>query len=219
MKKVLFILLTLIFLITETSAICQNGQININTASAEDLDKLSGIGPVKAQAIIDTRPFNSVDGLIDVNGIGNATLDKIKTQSLACVSNEEENTPVEEDIPEEIPDEIQQDTPQETTQNKEDAIIKKDTTKEDITTNKDVSSSKEVTEKVVPSSSETTKITGEEVQTIILSSSSPKDIKSESDKEQLNKNKLAIYGLITFCILLVVLFGFRKTKNEKNEFK
>jgi LPXTG-motif cell wall-anchored protein len=46
----------------------------------------------------------------------------------------------------------------------------------------------------------------------------PKDIKSETDKEQLNKNKPAIYGLIGFCILLVFLFAFKKRKN-KNEFR
>ena len=61
--------------------------------------------------------------------------------------------------------------------------------------------------------------TGNEINTIILSPSNPKDIKSETDKEQSSKNKFAIYGLIVFCILLVILFGFKKTKDEKNEFR
>ena len=77
-----------IFLLTNISALCSEGQIDINTASIEELDKLSGIGPAKAQAIIDTRPFDSIDELIDVKGIGEVTLENIKTQGLACVENE-----------------------------------------------------------------------------------------------------------------------------------
>jgi len=67
--------------------------------------------------------------------------------------------------------------------------------------------------------------TKEETEIIILTPlttskpSNPKDIKSEIDKEELNKNKLAIYGLIVFCILLVFLFIFKKRNKEKNEFK
>ena len=90
-KIFLLIGIFLIFLLPNISAICNESQININTASLEELDALSGIGPVKAQAIIDTRPFNSVDDLINVNGIGEVTLNNIKLQGLACVSDEINN--------------------------------------------------------------------------------------------------------------------------------
>src|SRR5713101_6345388 len=56
--------------------------VNVNTATKEQLDALPGIGPVKAQAIIDYRTkngnFKSVDDLKKVPGIGDATFDKIK---------------------------------------------------------------------------------------------------------------------------------------------
>lgn len=56
-------------------------QININTASAEELDKLPGIGPVKTEAILAWRtefgPFRYPEELIRVKGIGEGTLDKL----------------------------------------------------------------------------------------------------------------------------------------------
>ncbi len=54
--------------------------ININTASAEQLTLLSGIGTAKATAIVAYReqhgPFGSVDDLTKVSGIGAATIEK-----------------------------------------------------------------------------------------------------------------------------------------------
>src|SRR5205085_12628215 len=56
--------------------------VNINTATKEQLDALPGIGPVKAQAIVDYRTkngnFKSIDDLKKVPGIGDATFDKVK---------------------------------------------------------------------------------------------------------------------------------------------
>jgi competence protein ComEA len=60
------------------------GLININTASATDLETLSGIGEVLAATIVEYRtqngPFASVEDLMDVSGIGPATLDEIRDQ-------------------------------------------------------------------------------------------------------------------------------------------
>jgi len=67
------------------------GCININTASEEELQKITGVGPVIAQRIIDARPFSSVYDLIRVSGIGEITLQKIIEQGLACVEIAENN--------------------------------------------------------------------------------------------------------------------------------
>jgi len=59
----------------------QSAKVNLNTASAEILQKeLSGIGAAKAGAIVAYRDengaFSSIDELIEVKGIGKALLDK-----------------------------------------------------------------------------------------------------------------------------------------------
>ncbi|HTP06278.1 MAG TPA: helix-hairpin-helix domain-containing protein [Nitrospirota bacterium] len=52
--------------------------VNINTATKEELDALPGIGPTKAQAIIDGRPYNTTEDIMKVKGIKQKTYDKIK---------------------------------------------------------------------------------------------------------------------------------------------
>jgi competence protein ComEA len=55
--------------------------INVNTASAEELQRLPNVGPVTAQAIITARtaqPFKTVDDLDRAKGIGPKTLDKLR---------------------------------------------------------------------------------------------------------------------------------------------
>lgn len=54
--------------------------VNLNTATKAELAGLDGVGPTKAEAIIkyrkDNGPFKTVDGVTAVTGIGEATLEK-----------------------------------------------------------------------------------------------------------------------------------------------
>ena len=61
-----------------------SGIININRATAKELDKLPGIGPVIAGRIVEYRKvngfFQSIDDLKKVQGIGASTLEKFKSK-------------------------------------------------------------------------------------------------------------------------------------------
>ena len=182
-KKKFYLIILFVFLfIPVVLALCEKDQIDINSASKEELDNLYGIGPVKAEAIIDSRPFKSVDELIKVYGIGEITLNKIKEQGLACVSEETEEA-----------EEVNKD------------IIKNNSYQEELLAVE--SNFTESLEKLVENT---------EPEVIRLN---PKDIKSENNKENLDKSNYAIYGFVVFCVLLCLLFILKKNKYTQNEFK
>jgi competence protein ComEA len=72
---------TLVAMVALCPAVASADPVNINTASASELDKaLNGVGPARAKAIVDYRekngPFKSADQLALVDGISQAVIDK-----------------------------------------------------------------------------------------------------------------------------------------------
>jgi hypothetical protein len=189
MRKLLLVLILIIF-ISNVSASCEEDQIDINTASAEKLDEIIHVGPAVAGYIIDARPFDSLDELVNVSYISAGYLEDIIEQGLACVNGQEEE---EEEI-------IEEEEEQEQEEEEENVVEEY----------QEIEEEQEIKE---PVSRETEPI---ELQTINLN---PKVIKTEDDNENLSKNDYAIYGLVFFCVLLVVLFILRKNKYNKNEFR
>ncbi|MBT3404704.1 hypothetical protein HN832_02775 [archaeon] len=107
MKKLILFFLA-IFLFQLVVAECSGNQIDVNSASLSELDEITGIGPAKAQAIIDARQYESLDDLTNAYGIGPATLERIKSQGLACVSSEV-TEPVKEQSDSEVKPESEED--------------------------------------------------------------------------------------------------------------
>ncbi len=62
----------------------QTAEVNVNTAAAETLAQLNGIGLAKAKAIVDYREkfgrFRTLEDLLAVEGIGKATLAKNRSR-------------------------------------------------------------------------------------------------------------------------------------------
>lgn len=79
MKKMYLALI--LFLILATSAFAK---VNINSASADELATLNGIGKAKAEAIVAYRTahgnFAAVEDLTKVKGIGSKLIEKIKEE-------------------------------------------------------------------------------------------------------------------------------------------
>jgi len=78
MKKILLIIATVVaFSISPAWA-----AVDINTATVAQLESINGIGPKKAEAIVEYRkkngPFKSVDDLENVKGLGKASIDKMR---------------------------------------------------------------------------------------------------------------------------------------------
>ncbi|MCB9800033.1 MAG: ComEA family DNA-binding protein [Candidatus Omnitrophica bacterium] len=61
------------------------GLVNINQAGAEELEAIRGVGPALANRIVEFRnengPFETIDDLANVKGIGGAKLQKIRVQA------------------------------------------------------------------------------------------------------------------------------------------
>jgi competence protein ComEA len=65
-------------------SVAPGAKVNINTATATELETLPRIGPAMAQRIVDWRTangrFSTVDDLLSVTGIGEKTFDGLKDQ-------------------------------------------------------------------------------------------------------------------------------------------
>jgi competence protein ComEA len=69
---------------TEARAAQATALVNLNTASAADLEKLPGVGAATATRIIEYRqkkgPFKKIEELMNVQGIGEKSFLKLKPQ-------------------------------------------------------------------------------------------------------------------------------------------
>jgi competence ComEA-like helix-hairpin-helix protein len=211
MNRLVLIKIIFVFILTIPLclSICEEGQININSASIEELQEFTGIGPIKAQAIIDYREyknFESVDELIEVSGIGSITLENMKNEG-ACI---EENNSSDKEIEQE---KQKEDEDIEEDENIEENIEKEDENKEK--SEEDNSQNikyEENLKNIKRTESEKNKIESINLNPINL------NIESLKDKNKENPN-LVVYGLFTFCLLLGFLFIKRRVRVNKNEFE
>jgi competence protein ComEA len=66
-----------------SSAQPASGLIDINSASAEELDKLPGIGPARVKAIIANRPYGGKDDLVQRKIVPRYVYNRIKNKIIA----------------------------------------------------------------------------------------------------------------------------------------
>ncbi len=184
MKRLLIIFI--IFFLSGVLAQCLNEQIDLNSASAEELDKITYIGPATASKIISARPFNSVDDLINVSGIGDTKLKAIKDQNLACVKDSEKE--IEEVKSEEIEENLAFNIQTENNIEEESVLEKNNLYLENNL---------------------------EEVQIIRLNAKDIKEDNSILEsKEEISKEKYATFGLVALFIFLMILISIRRRRNE-----
>ncbi len=189
MKKICLIFIFIIYSsIIFTSSKCSENQIDINAASLEELEKITQIGPIYAQRIIDIRPFENLNDLTKVNGIAEKRLSKIKEQDLACV-----------DI---LDNETKENNKEKSEESK---MMSNNLINRDINEQEFQQSQKKEKQKI-------------ERLEIIKLKANPKTIKSDFSEKEQGKNNYPVYGFIVFSILIIILFILKNKKENKNEF-
>jgi competence protein ComEA len=82
MKRMLLVIFYVLSFSLSAFSFSAYATVDLNTASSTELQTVKGIGPKKAEAIIEFRKkngqFKSVDDLDKVPGFGKATVDKVK---------------------------------------------------------------------------------------------------------------------------------------------
>ena len=192
------IVVFLFFALSFVSANCSSTQININTASLVDLDKLTGIGLSKAQAIVDARPYSTLEDLDRAIGIGPSTVSKIEQQGLACVDESIDNTPQ-----------------QNTTEDVAKSLQESPESVADQTTNnveKTQSNSIETGNTVKPLPASETDITLDPSESIINLNSDNSITTEKIIYESKNEiiRKYAIYAFAIFLILIIIILLIKK---------
>jgi len=199
-----------VFLISCCLAICEPNQININTAQLNDLMKIKWLGGtgVVAQRVIESRPFNSIDELSKVTGLGGkgSRLNDIKTQGLACVELERSsNAPISKNTVAESPQASEEETPE---------IIESKVTSQVI---KEVEIIKE--DNPVPSVEEINLEPKEEPsESIINLNSETNNIKEKVIYESRNEiiRKYAIYAFVIFLSIVIIFLLLMKNGRAKD---
>jgi len=72
------VIVAAVLALTAGSALAAGPLVDINTADQKALESLPGVGPATAKAIVQGRPYKSVDDLANVKGLGKSKLEKIK---------------------------------------------------------------------------------------------------------------------------------------------
>lgn len=136
MNLKILILIAVIIFASGVNAGCSDGQVDINSASIEELETITWIGPATAQKIVESRPFESIDDLDRVKGIGETKLKDIEAEGIACVGKEESEEEEKEDIEKEEDEEVVNITFGESNNNyKENDILTEDKENEPIMLN------------------------------------------------------------------------------------